>query len=651
MRVLLFVIAGCMVAAVGCGPSPVAPEPGVAWLHHTFIRGGPSPGPRGRVALTFEGPSRCTDALLAALAAPGAGLDAVVATVFVDADRLDAAAGLDAEALAATLRRLVGDGHGLGVALAGGDAGEPLRVRLAGQTARIAARLSEAGLEAPPLLPWRGATGPWTWEMVEDAAERPRVMWSFAAAEGVAVDRWLPALLGGVRDGDIVALPGGGGAGGADDCAVVGAIPAIVAALAAAGLDAVTVQALLARELDRYAPLRVVRYRGAGLPAACAAPLDLAPGLDLDPTSAAEAAAEAADPEAAADRWGLVHREADETTTVLPLPGRAGTTAELLAARPSLDALWATRDRWPGLPACLRRIPRDALTAPITPRDAQPVDWWVVGENTPPVARSARAIGTPTGPALLPDRADLARFEARQRLPWRLRGIVAGALERLGLDTPLLIELRTTAALLIGAPLDPAQADDPVALRRAIAGYLPVAELSLGEYLFLAESVPAQAEALERTARAADGFLRPGPILTLATPGRAPDPSRVALDGRRPLRSPDQLIARVLRAGHPLAPGDIVAAATPAPRGAPIVFAAGAGDSMAAALGTGLARSLLLAMMLPVYLRPGAVRRLDGDPLGVQWVRLAVPAGVDAPATEARPLVDAERRLPEEKPR
>lgn len=647
MRVLLFFIAVWVGAAVGCGSSPVAPEPGVAWLHHTFIRGGPSPGPRGRVALTFEGPSRCTDALLAALAAPGAGLDAVVATVFVDADRLDAAAERDAGALAATLRRLVGDGHGLGVALAGGDAGEALRVRLAGQTARIAARLGEAGLDAPPLLPWRGATGPWTWEMVEDAAERPRVLWSFRAAEGVAVDRWLPALLGGVRDGDIVALPGGegagegaGGGGGADDCAVVGAIPALAAALAAAELDAVTVQALLARELDRYAPLRVVRYRGAGLPAACAAPLDLAPSLEAEDAA-----------ETAADRWGLVHREADDTTTVLPLPGRAGTTAELLAARPALDALWATRDRWPGLPACLRRIDRDALTAPVTTRDDQPVGWWVVDDATPPVARSARAIGTPTGPALLPDRADLARFEARQRLPWRLRGIVAGALERLGLDTPLLIELRTTAALLVGARLDPAQADDPVAIRRAIAGYLPVAELSLGEYLFLAESVPREAEALERTARAADGFLRPGPILTLATPGRAPDPSRVALDGRRPLRSPAALVARVLRAGHPLNPGDIVAAAPPAPRGAPIVFPAGAGDSMAAALGTGLARSLLLAMMLPVYLRPGAVRRLDGDPLGVQWVRLAVPAGVDAPATEARPLIDADRRLPEEKPR
>lgn len=620
----------------GCGSAPVAAGAAPVFLHHTFIRGAPAPGPQGRVALTFAAPTRCTDALLAALAAAGGeGRAALPATFFLDADRLDAAVARDADAAAATLRRLVGDGHGLAVALADSGADEALGARLTAQTRRIASRLADADLDAPPLLPWRGATGPWSWEMAEDAAERPRVLWSFRAPDGLPVERWLPALLGGARDGDIVALPAEG-----EGCPTAGAIPAIAAAFAAAGLDAVTVDAMLARELDRYAPLTLVRYRGPGLAAGCAAPLGVAAA---DPEAEIEAEAEA-------DRWGLVHREGEAASVVLPLPGRAGTTAALLGQRPAVEALWATRARWPGLPACLRRVPRDRITAPITARDEAPVAWWVVGDGAP-VARSARAIGTPTGPALLPDRADLARFEARQRVPYRLRGIVAGALERLGLDTPLLVELRTSAAVVVGAPLDPAQADDPVALRRAVAGYLPVAELSMGEYLFLAESVPAEAAAFERTARAADGFLRPGPALTLAGPGRAPDPSRLRIDDRRPLPAPDQLLARVLRAGHPLAPGDVVAAAAPPPRGAPIVFPAGAGESLSATLAQGLARSLLLAMMVPVYLRPGAVRRLDGEALGVQWVRLAVPAGVDAPASEARPLVETGRQRPEEKTR
>lgn len=629
-------LTACLAAVLallpGCGSAPVASGPAPVFLHHTFIRGAPSPGPRGRVALTFAAPTRCTDALLAALAAAGGEAKALPATFFLDADRLDAAVARDPEAAAATLRRMVGDGHGLAVALADTGAGDGLRARLTAQTRRIATRLADADLDPPPLLPWRGATGPWSWEMAEDAAERPRVLWSFRAPDELPVDRWLPALLGGVRDGDIVALPA------ADEgCPAAGAIPALAAALAAAELDAVTVDALLARELDRYAPLAVVRYRGPGLAAGCAAPL----GVEA-----------AADPEAEADadRWGLVHHEGEAASVVLPLPGRADTTAALIGDRAAVEALWATRARWPGLPACLRRVPRDRLIAPITERDGAPVAWWVVGDGAP-VARSARAIGTATGPAVLPDRADLARFEVRQRVPYRLRGVVAGALERLGLDTPLLVELRTSAAVLVGAPLDPAQADDPVALRRAVAGYLPVAELSMGEYLFLAESVPGEAATFERTARAADGFLRPGPALTLAGPGRAPDPSRLRVDDRRPLPAPDALLARVLRAGHPLAPGDVVAAATTPPRGAPIVFPAGAGESLSATLAQGLARSLLLAMMVPVYLRPGAVRRLDGEALGVQWVRLAVPAGVDAPASEARPLVETGRQRPEEKTR
>ncbi len=613
LAVSLTVLSGGL--STGCGSSAPAEAPGWHWLHHTWIRGAPAVESPPRAALTFDGPSACTDALLTALAEGEAGARA---TVFLDADRLDAAAEREADATTAMLRRLIGEGHGVGVALAAGEG--TVRERLDAQTRRIAARFEAAGIEPPDLRPWRGAAGAWQWADAEAAPERPRVMYSFAPAPGVPIERWLPALVDGVRDGDIVALPGGPPPDGG--CPMAAAIPSVRAGLAAAGLEPVTVHALLHRELERYAAPQLVRFRGEGLAAGCGEALELP----------------AAGDDGAAERWGLVHRQLDDAWVVMPVPGEAGTTAALLAGRASIEALWRTRARWSGLPACLRRVPLGAIDAPLVTTEETGA-WWVVGDGAP-TRRSLRAIGSPTAPAVLPDRADLARYEVRQRVPFRWRGVVADALERLGLDTPLLVELRGTAAVVIGEALTPAHAADRVAVRRAIAGVMPVAELTMGEYLFLAETVPGEAEVFRRTARAADGFLRPGPLLTLAAPGRAPDPSRLIVDDRRPLVEADALVARVLAAGHPLAPGDVVAAAPLAPRGAPIVFPTGAGESMAAALRTGLARSLLLAMMLPVYLRPGAVRPLDGAELGVQWVRLAVPAGVDAPATEARPLVE-----------
>lgn len=623
---------------VGCGASAPTRAPGWHWLHHTWIRGAPAVDTPPRAALTFDGPSACTDALLTALAERGAGgegaegAEGARATFFIDADRLDAAAERDPAATTATLRRLVGEGHGLGVALGGGEG--TVRARLDEQTRRITARLEAAGIEPPALRPWRGADGAWQWADAEAAPERPRVMYSFSPAPGVPIDRWLPALVDGVRDGDIIALPGGEGAA----CPMAAALPSVLTGLAAAGLEPVTVQALLSREFERYAAPRLVRYRGEGLAAGCAEALDLAPGAE---SGGAEPGG--AEP---GERWGLVHRPLDDAVVVMPLPGAAGSTTGLLAERRLIDDLWRTRARWSGLPACLRRVPLATVDAPLAAPDDVGA-WWVVGDGAPE-RRSRRAIGSPTAPAVLPDRADLARFEVRQRVPFRWRGVVADALERLGLDTPLLVELRGTAAVVIGEALTPTQAADRVAVRRAIAGVVPVAELTMGEYLFLAETVPSEAEVFRRTARSADGFLRPGPYLTLSAPGRAPDPGRLYVDDRRPLVGVDALVARVLAAGHALAPGDVVAAAPPAPRGAPIVFPTTAGESMAAALRTGLARSLLLAMMLPVYLRPGAVRPLDGAELGVQWVRLAVPAGVDAPATEARPLVEPAGARPTE---
>lgn len=618
LRLLLVLPA---VLALGCGAGPT-PRPLIDDVFHdVYLRGAPSPGGRGRVALTVPGPGPCTDRLLAVAAEHGLAL-----TVMVDAAALDAAEG---PALKATLARIDTDGHGLGLAPRSlpADWQDPVAFRqgLAEITRAVRAHLTAHGIEAPPLRAWRPPSADRATLAAARAAERPIVLWSLRAPGGPDFAPALPALLDRLTDGDIVALP----AGDRGACPAADGLPRVAAALKAAALDAVPLDALLAPHAARYGPPRVVRFRGPPPSAACRAlagapPEDPVPEQPLPPPDAA--------------RWGLVHAVGPGEVTALPVGGDEGTAA-LLADRGRIDRLWAARAAWAARPACLRTIPIDRLLPPITPtRGAAPIGWWSVGAEAIE-RREPRAIGAPGGPTLLPDRADLARFEARQKVPWAARGVVAGALEMLGLDVPLLTELRSTLALVIGARLTPDAADDDAAIRRAIAAYAPVAELSMGEYLFLAESLPAAANQLRRTARAADGFLRPGPMLVLAAPGRGPDPGRLGLDGGATFgERPVALVRRLLADGRALEPGDVVAAAPPPPRGAPLVFATGRAESMGAALRTALGRSLLVAMMLPIYLRPGATRGFDGDLFGRWRLRVAVPAGVAAPATEARPL-------------
>lgn len=619
--------AGLLALLAGCGAAPT-PDPMIDDVFHdVWLRGAPSTGARGRVALTVPGPGPCTDRLLAAAAEVS---PPVALTVMLDEAAL-AAAAADGPALRATLARVQADGHGLGLrvpALPADWRSDPASLRrgLSTSAEAVRATLRAHGIEPPPLRAWRPPSADPATLKAAAGGGRPVVLWSLRAPAGEGFAAALDPLLERLRDGDIVALP----AGDAPGCAVAAALPRIAAALSAAELDAVPLDGLLGPQAARYDPPRVVRFRGPPASAACAA-LEGSPAVSSEDSPTDEA-----------DRWGLVHAAGPAGVVVLPLPGEAGSTAALLADRARVEALWARRADWAARPACLRTVPRARLRAPITAE--APPGVWVVG----PAGierRDGRAIGHPGGPAVLPDRADLARFEARQRLPWPTRGVVAGALEALGLDVPLLAELRGTVAAVVGAPLGPEHAGDEAALRRAVAGYVSVAELSLGEYLFLAESLPASGEALRRTARAADGFVRPGPLLVLGGAGRGPDPTRLGLDGVAAFAEPPMaLLGRVVAAGHRLAPGDVVAAAPPPPRGAPLVFPTGEAESMGAALRTALGRSLLVAMVLPVYLRPGATRRLDGDLLGESRLRVAVPAGIAAPATEARPLT--EQRAP-----
>ncbi len=624
------VLLGAVLLGVGCGSAPAPRALVDDVFHDVYLRGAPSVGERGRVALTVDGPGPCTDRLLANAAEHG-----LLLTMMVDPGALEAAAERDRPALAATLARLDTDGHGLALAPrslpADWDDPAAMRQGLVDGARTVEAVLTANGISPPSLRAWRPPSADAATLRAARAAERPLVLWSLRAPPGEAFDAALPDLLDRLTDGDIVALP----AGESGRCPAADALPRLAAALAAGALDAVRLDTVLAPHTRRHDPPRVVRFRGPAPTAACLALAGVTPDAGEEP----EAAAADARPEVAA-RWGLVHADGAHGVVVQPLPHRAEALADLFTARADIDRQWAARDAWAARPACLRNLALDELLSPlIASRGAGTVDWWVVEPESGRLERrDARALGRPGGPTLLPDRADLARFEARQRVPWAARGVVAGALETLDLDVPLLTELRSTVALVVAEPLQPDDADDEAKLRRAVGGFVPVAELSMGEYLFLAESLPGSAAPLQRTARAADGFLRPGPILVLAAPGRGPHARRLGFDGGAFSTSPIALMRAVLARGGRLAPGDVLALRTVDPRGAPLVFPTGEAESMAAALRTALSRSLLVAMMLPVYLRPGATRRFDGDLFGRWGLRVAVPAGVAAPATEVGPL-------------
>lgn len=628
-------------ALTGCGGAPPEASSQLDVLDDVYLRGAPAPSGPGRVALTFDGPSSCTDALLGRLHAPrgGAAGDAVssplTATFFVDPGDLTTAAERDAGGLQATLERLVADGHGLAlrvdaVPAAWRSGPAAMRQGLTERTRATQALLAAHGLTAtPPLALWRPPAIDPASLALGAAVERPMVLWTLRLRADADLDTELPQLIERLSDGDIVALPGGGAG-----CPAVDALPRIAAGLAAAGLATVTLDEMLGGHLSRYAPPQLVRYRGPGLPPSCRS------ALDLPPATAGEG-----DPRSPAIRWGLVHRS-EASPVVLPVPDVGPQTDAVLGARAQLDHLWRTRRRWSGLPACLHRVTSADLLAPISVDRAQTggrIGWWSVGERVE--RRDARVIGRPSAPVELPARADLARVEARQRLPGPVRGVVAQALERVDLDLPVLMELQPAGGVVVGAALTPADVDDPVRLQRAVAGYVQVAELSMGEYLYLARTHPRTSGRSRRAARGGDGFLRPGPHLVLARPGLGPDPRRLGIDGRDALPiAPATLLARVLAAGHSLAPGDVVAIGLEPVQGAPLILPPNAGDGLVATLRSGLVHAVLAGTRTPLYLRPGSTRRLDGALLGVQWVRLVVPAGVAAPTAASTPLVEVAPR-------
>jgi hypothetical protein len=622
---------------VGCGARPVAPTARLDVLHDVFVRGAPAPaGAAERVALTFTGPDACTADLLARLRAPAPNAKPVVATFFLERSALEKAAKTDPEGLKIVVGRLATEGHAIGLGvpvIESAWAKDPaaFRAGLAEEAAAVEALLRAHGLPLEqPIRLWR-PTGPQvdlTVLGLAAAADRPVVLWTLHGG-GVPHEQLVAELAGRVGDGDIIALPTSAG------CGLVDELPGLAEHLRATGLEAVTVPVILGRTLNRHRPAKVARYHGLGLPEACVEPLGLAA------SSATETAA---------TRWGLVVSEAPEVVRVLPIPAADTAQALVTEVLPAARRLWATGD-WSARPGCARRVDRARLLAPVSAHGAQGVNrlptrktgWWVVAD-VGIERRDPRALAGPERPVTLPAPPDLVRLEARQRFPWRLRGLLAAALQSLQLEVPLLVESRSSVAVVVGASLEADEDGVPPrasVLRAAIAGYVQVAEVTLGEYLFLARRYPADLPRLQRAARAADGFLRAGPFVVSAiAQGGAPDPARLGPDGQAAFsQEPATLLAAVLRAGHQLHPGDIIAVAAPPVAGPPSLPPSEAGPSLRATLRRDLARSMAAGFDRGTYLRPGSVRRVYTDHLGALAFRMVVPPGVSAPIGDGQPLV------------
>jgi peptidoglycan/xylan/chitin deacetylase (PgdA/CDA1 family) len=600
----------------GCGErvirAPAVTAPDI--FHDVWLRGTPTPeGQAGRVALTFDGLGGCTPAILDALEAAGAGGGAPVPATFFFSAR--AVATLEADAGgsgAALVRRIVDAGHGVALGVEGIPASwledaVAFRSGLDAATRALAQVIDQAG--APPpgtLVLWRPPLGGLDRKTLTMAAnaDRPAVLWSRHVGTAAAA-RTLDVR---VSDGDILAFPAADA-----DCAVADLVAPTVRSTQAAGLAAARLDAVLGRAMERYAPIRLVRYFG---PSTCGGADD-------------------------ALRWGLVVGGArEDVLRVRPLPVEGPSTAALLSAGTS--ALRSTVGRAPT--GCVLDVPLVHVRAPVT-RTAlgdRRARWWVVGP-TGVRERDARALGPPTEPLVLPTRDDLVRIEARQRLPWRLRGVVGGALDRLGLHSPLMIHATARVGVVVAAPLSGSALESlsPDERRRrltaALGGYVQMVEASIGEYLYLADWNPRHAAELERAARAADGFVRAGPWITVpAVAGGAPDPALLGVNGRPALAvAPTELLDAALRAGVELAPGDVIA-----PASAPV----SAVEEPLPLPETGLwgsagLRQLLEAAMTDAlrdgrWLRPGQVLDADAGWAGRQTLRVAAAPGVAVPGAD-----------------
>lgn len=630
---------------VGCGSRPAtrprsaseeSPRPAPVTrdvFRDLYLRGGAAPaGTPPRVALTLDGLGPCAAPALSRLRAPVEGSPGLPATFFLAPAELDVERAAEPEVTSAVLRRLAAEGHGVGLAVRSLPAtwrqsSADFRAGLAASGRQLADALAAGGGPAPasPLV-WRGPVeeGPLPgWGAVVD---RPQVYWSVHLDLRTTTPEAIEARLAGTaRDGDILHLSMGAerSQGGATDCSAVETVPAVARGLAAAGLSVVPLHALLAPELARYEVPRLARYDGPGLSEPCRTALGLPAAVP------GEAVAERR------PRFGLWLSGDADRARVMPLPGVAATLPAFLSGeREAALALWARRREWRSLPACPVVVDAARQLAPLTP-DAR---LYVVGSDGV-FRRDARALGAAARPAVLPTRADLVRLEARQRLPWRLRGLVAQTLSGLSLETPLLVEARATVGLVVGAHLSADAPRAPGQMLAAIAGYVQVSELSLGEYLFLGRLFPADAEALGRAARAADGFARPGPFLVLSGgAGASPDPMRLGVTGgpSAPF-DPVAVLGRALAAGLSLSPGDVLVAAPASVRGGPDVPPSGTRGSGRGAVRRLLAESVLRGAASPAYLRPGTPVRAEADLLGALEYRLVVPPGVQLP--ESRDVV------------
>lgn len=607
--------------STGPTPAPLAPTPaGLDVFHDVYLRGGPAPaGEAPRVALTISGLGACTGPLLARLREPVAGRPGFPATFFLAPAELEVALAAEPESVRGALARLSAEGHSVALdvdAISTAWRVDPptFRAGLGTEGRLLADVLKRAGGPAPMTpLPWRGPVRDGALLGWGSVVDRPQVYWSLHLDVGRSAAEAVEARVAGTaRDGDVIEL---GAPEGDTDCAWVETLPAVARGLASAGLRVAPLASVLGPELARYEAARLVRFDGPPLDPTCRAALRLPPP------------AEGPEPAHAA-RWGLVARDDTEGLRVLPLPGRAATLPAVTSGEvPGATELWARRREWRALPACLVDVGPARRLGPVT-SDAR---IFVVGENGPS-RRDARVVTGADRPAVLPTREDLVRIEARQRLPWRLRGLVAQTLAGLALETPLLVESRPTIGIVVGRPLTPDAARDPGVLRDAVAGYVQLTELSLGEYLFLARLNPADADALARTARAADGFLRAGPYFVLRTPGGAPSETRLGVTGG-PVGAlaADALLARTLLAGTALSPGDVVVPAPRSVEGGPEVAPEHARGVGRAAVRRLLAESVLRGSALPAYLRPGDSVSADADLLGAVRFRVVVPPGVHVP--------------------
>lgn len=657
-----FVLSGCG------GPRSASPPPAppveripherLDVFHDVYFRGGPgAPGTPKRVALTFTGLDTCTGPLLSRLREPERGAAPLPATFFFEPAALEVELAAHPDAARAALARLAAEGHGVALEVerfapawradpAAFRAGLGTEIGLLGNILR-----ANSGTFPPGAIPFRGPAGApdlLTWGATSG---RPQVYWSMHAD----LARELPAALEArfaaeARDGDIIALETAATPG---DCGQVEGVVAVAHGLKAAGLAVVPLTTLLGAELGRYEAARLLRYDGPGLAPECARALELPVAEQTGSPGSSDLRGDFVLPRQElmkldhAPHWGLVGDTLpDGRLVVLPLPRAPGKAALGAPADPAgASALWERRATWRGLPACLVTVSPEHRLSPLS-GDARL--FLIAGPTpsggTPPAEaaarRDARVVSAPDRPLVLPTRDDLVRLEARQRLPWRLRGLVAQTLAGLGLETPLLLEARPTVGVAVGAPLAPADVVDRDALRRAVAGYVQVTEASLGEYLFLARLFPADAPRLERAARGGDGFLRVGPYLVLrGAPGEAPSPRHLGVTGG-PIEdepgagldgAPEDLLARALQSGVALGPGDVVAYAPRPLAGAPEVGLDRARGTGRASTRRLLAESVLRGAVRPAYLRPGAPYEADADLLGAVRFRVVSPPGVQVP--------------------